>query len=116
MVAIVTMTRGSVDTSSVLNKPYGSHSLDEDYDLGQVLGKGAFGTVREAVNRRTGELLACKSIPKAKLVYPEDVKDVQREVAIMNHVAGHAHVVNYRVRPYIPVPYILQLGRGQLCP
>eukprot|EP00892_Ulva_mutabilis_P000128 jgi/Ulvmu1/10115/UM006_0066.1 len=90
------MTRATLDTSNVLRKPYGSRCLDEDYELGAILGKGAFATVREAVHRLTGESLACKSIPKAKLVYPKDVKDVQREVAIINHVSGHAHVVSYR--------------------
>lgn len=83
-----------VDTSNVLGKPPGSRTVDQDYELGKVLGKGAFGTVRAATNRTSGEKLACKSIAKAKLVCREDVQDVQREVAIMNHVAGHPNVVN----------------------
>ena len=86
-----------VDTSNVLGKPPGSRTVDQDYELGKVLGKGAFGTVRAATNRTSGEKLACKSIAKAKLVCREDVQDVQREVAIMNHVAGHPNVVNSKV-------------------
>lgn len=92
------MTRTPVNTANVLKKTYGSHNIEDDYELGGMLGKGAFGTVHTAVSRLTGETLACKSIPKSKLVYPSDVEDVQREVAIMNHVSGHAHVVTYRVR------------------
>lgn len=34
----------------------------------QVLGKGAFGTVYVAANKKTNQLCACKSIDKAKLV------------------------------------------------
>jgi serine/threonine protein kinase len=86
-----------VNTDNILGKPPGHRTVDQDYELGKVLGKGAFGTVRLATHRLTGEKLACKSIAKAKLVCREDVQDVQREVAIMNHVAGHANVVNSKV-------------------
>lgn len=89
-----------VDTSNVLGKPPGSRTVDQDFELGKVLGKGAFGTVRAATSRLNGEKLACKSIAKAKLVCREDVQDVQREVAIMNHVAGHPNVVNSKVCLY----------------
>lgn len=44
-------------------------------------------------DKKTGQLLACKSISKRKLVTPEDIQDVQREVQIMHHLAGHGHVV-----------------------
>lgn len=50
----------------------------DDYSLGAVLGKGAFGTVYQACDKKTGQLYACKSISKAKLVCKEDVEDVQR--------------------------------------
>lgn len=103
------MTRTPVNTSNVLKQPYGSPAIEDEYELGAVLGKGAFGTVRTAVSRSTGEVLACKSIPKSKLVYPTDVKDVQREVAIMIHVSGHPHVVSYRVRPCSTVAFAANL-------
>jgi serine/threonine protein kinase len=45
-----------------------SSSLEADYTLGKVLGKGAFGVVRLVLEKRTGELFACKSISKAKLI------------------------------------------------
>lgn len=61
------------------------------------IGKGAFGVVFLGNSRTSGEAVAVKSISKAKLVCKEDVKDVQGEVAIMNHVSGHKHVVTLRV-------------------
>ena len=94
---------GKVNTENILGKAVGAHSVDQDYELGKVLGKGAFGTVRVAISKGTKEKLACKSIAKAKLVCREDVQDVQREVAIMNHVAGHPNVVNSKVRIQLPL-------------
>eukprot|EP01025_Chloroclados_australasicus_P027070 TRINITY_DN2687_c0_g1_i3.p1 TRINITY_DN2687_c0_g1~~TRINITY_DN2687_c0_g1_i3.p1 ORF type:complete len:486 (-),score=84.59 TRINITY_DN2687_c0_g1_i3:272-1729(-) len=83
-----------VNTDNILGKSPGARTVDQDFELGKVLGKGAFGTVRLAISRSSGDKFACKSIAKAKLVCREDVQDVQREVAIMNHVAGHPNVVN----------------------
>lgn len=34
------------------------------YELGDTMGSGSFGTVRRAVDRKTGKACACKSIPK----------------------------------------------------
>lgn len=45
-----------------------------------MLGKGAFGVVHLAQDKRGGGLYACKSISKAKLISKEDVEDVRREV------------------------------------
>lgn len=83
-----------VNTDNILGKAAGSRTVDQDFHFGKVLGKGAFGVVRSATSRANGERFACKSIAKSKLVCREDVQDVQREVAIMNHVAGHPNVVN----------------------
>jgi serine/threonine protein kinase len=66
------------------------------YDFGRTLGKGQFGTTRLVTDKKTGETLACKSISKRKLVTPEDIADVQREVQIMHHLAGHPNVVTLR--------------------
>lgn len=66
------------------------------YDFGKQLGKGQFGTTRLVTDKKTGEVLACKSISKRKLLTPEDIQDVQREVQIMHHLAGHPNVVKMR--------------------
>lgn len=57
--------------------PRGPGLLDE-YSIGALLGKGSFGIVCQACHKRTGQLYACKSISKAKLVRKDDVEDVQR--------------------------------------
>ncbi|GJP70092.1 hypothetical protein CLOP_g1077 [Closterium sp. NIES-67] len=43
--------------------------LEEEYEVGERLGSGHFGCARVCRERRTGRLLACKSIDKAKLRY-----------------------------------------------
>ncbi|GBF97666.1 calcium-dependent kinase [Raphidocelis subcapitata] len=62
----------------------------------KVLGRGQFGVTRLVVNRASGERAACKSISKRKLVNPEDVEDVRREIKVMHHLSGHPHVVTFR--------------------
>jgi hypothetical protein len=101
-----------VNTENILGKPPGTRTVDQDYELGKVLGKGAFGTVRTATSKASGEKFACKSIAKSKLVCREDVQDVQREVAIMNHVAGHPNVVNSKVcYPFAVVAALFRISQ-----
>eukprot|EP00891_Asterochloris_glomerata_P002436 jgi/Astpho2/2436/fgenesh1_pm.00044_%23_18_t len=87
-----------LNLTAVLGKgPKSGRRLQDDYTLGQVLGKGAFGTVYAATNRQTGEVLACKSISKAKLVCQEDVEDVQREVEVLHLVSDHPNIAELKV-------------------
>mmetsp|Transcript_9123 Transcript_9123/g.15943 ORF Transcript_9123/g.15943 Transcript_9123/m.15943 type:complete len:479 (-) Transcript_9123:616-2052(-) len=86
----------SFSVSNILGKAPGDAKLEDVYKLDKQLGKGAFGVVKLAIPKKTGEHLAVKSISKAKLVCKEDVKDVQAEVAIMNLVAGHLNVVTLK--------------------
>lgn len=59
-----------------------STDIRNHYELGKVLGKGQFGITRLAIDKRTGEKLACKTISKRKLVNPDDIEDVRREVQV----------------------------------
>eukprot|EP00798_Chlamydomonas_sp_ICE-L_P014576 gene14576-20621_t len=84
--------------TNILGKAPQDPKLEDLYTIGKQLGRGAFGVVKLATRKGTGEQLAVKSIAKSKLVCREDVKDVQAEVAIMNLVAGHQNVVTLMVR------------------
>ncbi|KAM0923966.1 hypothetical protein ACQ4PT_005176 [Festuca glaucescens] len=70
--------------------------LRDLYALGRKLGQGQFGTTYLATDLATGTPYACKSIAKRKLLTPEDVDDVRREIQIMHHLAGHASVVTIK--------------------
>ncbi|CAI7791932.1 unnamed protein product [Closterium sp. NIES-54] len=71
--------------------------LDDYFSLcDEQIGSGHFGVVRRCVNRATGEVLACKTILKDRLLTESAREDVRREVAIMQTVAGHPGVVQLR--------------------
>lgn len=90
-------TPAPFSVANILGKGPNDPRLEELFILDKQIGKGAFGVVRLARIKATGDQVAVKSISKAKLVCKEDVKDVQAEVAIMNLVAGHRNVVTLEV-------------------
>lgn len=69
--------------------------LNEDpltlFDLQERLGKGSFGSVYRAINKRTGEVVAVKIIPVAD---DEAIEDVRREVSILQE-CENSHIVKY---------------------
>ncbi|XP_047341606.1 calcium-dependent protein kinase 11-like [Impatiens glandulifera] len=84
----------SKPTSAVL--PYQTPRLRDHYVLGKKLGHGQFGTTYLCTEKTTGNKLACKSIPKRKLLCREDYDDVWREIQIMHHLSEHPHVVRIK--------------------
>uniref|UniRef100_A0A0D3EDQ1 non-specific serine/threonine protein kinase n=1 Tax=Brassica oleracea var. oleracea TaxID=109376 RepID=A0A0D3EDQ1_BRAOL len=73
--------------------PYKTKNLKDDYVLGRVLGQGQFGITFLCTYNETGQKLACKSIPKRKLLCQEDCDDVLREIQIMRHLSEYPNVV-----------------------
>ncbi|GAB4814919.1 hypothetical protein N2152v2_001965 [Parachlorella kessleri] len=71
---------------------HGHRDVSADYQLGQLLGQGAFGVVRLATHRQTKERYACKTILKSQLKRPVEVEDVKREVAILELLSSHPNV------------------------
>lgn len=68
--------------------------IKDAYSLGRKLGQGQFGTTYLCIEKATGKKFACKSIAKRKLLTPEDVEDVRREIQILHHLRGHPNVVS----------------------
>lgn len=71
-------------------------NLKDQYVLGEELGWGQFGVIRACSDKLTGELLACKSIAKDRLVTESDVKSIKLEIEIMNRLSGHPNVVDLK--------------------
>lgn len=69
------------NTTNILG--FGMRDVNEDYILGDVLGEGAFGTVRRCRHRRDASEYACKTVLKEQLKRRADVEDVRREVQIL---------------------------------
>lgn len=83
------LTETILDTVRVSN-------LKDRYVLGDQLGWGQFGVIRECSDKFTGEVLACKSISKDRLVTIDDVRNVKLEIEIMTRLSGHPNVVDLK--------------------
>lgn len=66
--------------------------FEDNYEIGDELGKGAYATVYRCKHRKTGETWAVKVVDKSK-AGPKDINDVQHEVTMMKTVGHHPHVV-----------------------
>lgn len=86
---ISSLTQTILDTNQTSN-------LKDRYDLGEQLGWGQFGVIRVCTDKLTGELLACKSIAKDRLVTSDDAKSVRLEIEIMTRLSGHPNVVGLK--------------------
>ncbi|KZV58472.1 Phosphoenolpyruvate carboxylase-related kinase 1 isoform 1 [Dorcoceras hygrometricum] len=71
-------------------------NLSDQYSLGEHLGWGQFGIIRECIDKFSGEVLACKSISKDRLVTQEDVRSIKLEIEIMSTLSGHPNVVDLK--------------------
>uniref|UniRef100_A0A7S1TCK7 Calmodulin n=1 Tax=Compsopogon caeruleus TaxID=31354 RepID=A0A7S1TCK7_9RHOD len=91
-----------------------SCKIVEDFEVGRVLGRGSFGTVTRVVERATGREFACKSLSKARLVTDNDRATAQREVDILQVMAGNPNVVHIEAvyEDADHVHFIMELCRG----
>ncbi|KAJ1386357.1 Serine/threonine-protein kinase, active site [Sesbania bispinosa] len=82
-------------TETILDTNHTSN-LKDRYELGEQLGWGQFGVIRACSDRLTGEVLACKSIAKDRLVTVDDLRSVKLEIEIMAKLSGHPNVVDLK--------------------
>ncbi|CAA0840831.1 phosphoenolpyruvate carboxylase-related kinase 1 [Striga hermonthica] len=84
------------DLRETILNPNKTARLSDRYILREQLGWGQFGVIKECVDRFSGELLACKSISKDRLVTREDIKSIKLEIEIMTELSGHPNVVDLK--------------------
>ncbi|KAL3650470.1 hypothetical protein CASFOL_006873 [Castilleja foliolosa] len=82
-------------TETILNTNKTARLTDR-YVLGQQLGWGQFGIIRECFDKLNDEVLACKSISKDRLVTQEDIWSIKLEIEIMTKLSGHPNVVDLK--------------------
>ncbi|KAL6986157.1 calcium,calmodulin-dependent protein kinase [Sarracenia purpurea var. burkii] len=87
--------KAAIFTKTILDSAETSNFTDQ-YVLGEQLGWGQFGIIRECSDKLTGEILACKSIAKDRLVSLDDVNSVKLEIEIMTKLSGHPNVVDLK--------------------
>ncbi|XP_047950254.1 calcium-dependent protein kinase 26 isoform X1 [Salvia hispanica] len=86
----------SSDMSNTILNLSQTGNFRERYVLGDQLGWGRFGIIRECSDKLTGEVLACKSISKERLVTEDDVWSVKLEIDILTKLSGHENVVDLK--------------------
>ncbi|KAI3987172.1 hypothetical protein MKX01_031656 [Papaver californicum] len=72
--------------------PITEHVLFEKYELGRLLGCGAFAKVYHARNIQTGESVAIKAISKQKIIKGGFMPNIKREISIMRQL-NHPYIV-----------------------
>lgn len=77
---------GCIDAATQMGR---KKKIEQDYDLGVIIGQGKFGSVRLCRSKVNGEEFACKTLCKVgELVY--------QEVEIMQHLSGYPGVVTLK--------------------
>lgn len=93
-----TATTASTEQTTTLDadvpKPARRTSVLDRYSMGDQLGSGAYSTVFESTDSRTGEKVAIKKITKSRL-QPHDHKALKSEVAILKECGGQPNVLKY---------------------
>ncbi|KAL3350302.1 hypothetical protein AABB24_023010 [Solanum stoloniferum] len=77
---------GCLDSATRLGR---KKKIEQDYEMGDVIGRGKFGSVLLCQRKLSGEKHACKTLLKGEEI-------IHREVEIMQHLSGHPGVVTLK--------------------
>lgn len=80
-------------------------SFDDVYEMGKLLGEGAFSKVKEATNRELKHVYAVKIVNKRSLT-PDDAKGLQQEISILNEI-DHPNII--KLHDIFTEPYKIYL-------
>ncbi|GLT91955.1 hypothetical protein SLE2022_098160 [Rubroshorea leprosula] len=84
----------SYEIGTILGKAY--VDIKSLYNLDKELGRGQFGITYLCTEKATGTKYACKSISHQKLGTQNDIDNVRREVAILQHMTGQPNIVEFK--------------------
>lgn len=96
---------------TVENPPDGN--LFGKYEVGKLLGYGAFAKVYHARNIRTGQSVAIKAVSKHKVIKGDLTANVKREISIMRRLR-HPHIVRLHevLATKSKVYFVLEFAKG----
>lgn len=77
---------GCIESATRLRR---KKKIDQEYELGDIIGQGKFGSVMLCRKKENGEQFACKTLRKGE-------ETVHREVEIMQHLSGHRGIVTLK--------------------
>lgn len=108
-------TNTTSTTSKEAPKPKKAVTIDDKYDLGKVIGRGAFSVVREGIRKEDKKKYAVKCISKSK-IDKKELALLEREIDIMKKL-NHPNII--QLMEVIDTPDTLYLiieyaGGGEL--
>ncbi|PWA92641.1 Protein kinase, ATP binding site-containing protein [Artemisia annua] len=77
---------GCIDSATRMGR---KKKIEQDFERGETIGQGKFGSVVMCRSKVNGDQYACKSLPKGEEI-------VHKEVEIMQHLSGHPGVVTLK--------------------
>jgi len=84
---------GTIDNQSDSSKGQKRETLHSRFEFIKILGKGTYGKVKLANDKRTGKQVAIKLIDKTKIsVKPRRLERIRREIDFMANI-NHPHIV-----------------------
>ncbi|XP_067932439.1 NUAK family SNF1-like kinase 1 [Watersipora subatra] len=87
------MHDNTITMSEVFNQPSKHrHNLKHRFEIIKSLGSGTYGKVKLAIDKKTGQKVAIKSIAKRKVANDENLTRIRREIEIMASLK-HRHIV-----------------------
>ena len=70
-------------------------TLHSRFDFKQTLGKGTYGKVKLALDKRKNEQVAIKTIKKSRIENPHDLARIRREIDFMTSL-NHPHIIKIK--------------------
>ena len=80
---------------SFKRKQQAPETIVENYKIGKVMGKGAFGKVNLAIHRLSGKFVALKSINKQFMNEEASKRKVMQEFNILRRTFGQANKIMF---------------------
>ena len=68
-----------------------SLEVDFEWERGVEIGRGSFGCVYKAVNKKTGEIMAVKEIPLSS--NSDTLEDTQQEIQLLSKLVSNKYIV-----------------------
>ncbi|KAI3378302.1 hypothetical protein SNEBB_007148 [Seison nebaliae] len=87
------INRNNSNSNGISSKPH-HETLNNRFQFNKTLGKGTYGKVKLASDRRTGGQVAIKSIRKSRIENPHDLDRIRREIFMSN--LDHPHIIKIR--------------------
>ncbi len=75
-------------------------TLHSRFDFKQTLGKGTYGKVKLALDKRKNEQVAIKTIKKSRIENPHDLARIRREIDFMTSL-NHPYIIKIKEGKYL---------------